>query len=178
MILVRHGQTPWNLHFGATRVDPGLPDPGLTELGRAQARASAERLATEDIALIVASPYRRTLETADIIEARLGVPVTIEAMVRERAGYSCDEGTLCSELGARWPRYDFSGLPDRWWPDLGEPEDLLHRRCRDFSARMAIRPDWHRVVVVTHWGVIRALTGMKVGNGEHVRFDPTAEPAA
>lgn len=178
MILVRHGQTPWNLHFGATRIDPGLPDPGLTELGRAQAHAVAERLAAEDVAAIVASPYRRTLETADIIEARLGVPVTIDGAIRERAGYSCDEGTPCSELGPRWPRYDFSALPDRWWATLDEPEDRLHHRCRDFSLRMSVRADWHRVVVVTHWGVIRALTGLTVGNGEHVRFDPRSTPTA
>jgi len=38
---------------------------------------------------------------------------------------------------------------------------------------MAEHPEWHRIAVVTHWGVIRALTGITAGNGELIRFDPT-----
>jgi hypothetical protein len=38
---------------------------------------------------------------------------------------------------------------------------------------MAVAPDWPHVAVITHWGVIRALTGLTVKNGEHLRFDPT-----
>ena len=34
---------------------------------------------------------------------------------------------------------------------------------------------WQGVLVVTHWGVIRALTGHRVENAELVRFDPSAE---
>jgi broad specificity phosphatase PhoE len=37
MFLLRHGQSYFNLHFSATRVDPGIGDPGLTPLGLTQA---------------------------------------------------------------------------------------------------------------------------------------------
>jgi broad specificity phosphatase PhoE len=42
---------------------------------------------------------------------------------------------------------------------------------------MAGAPDWPHVLVVTHWGVIRSLTGRTVKNCETVRLDPTAPTA-
>ena len=45
MILLRHGQSEFNLHYTATRTDPGIPDPRLTPLGHQQAQAAAEALA-------------------------------------------------------------------------------------------------------------------------------------
>jgi hypothetical protein len=37
---------------------------------------------------------------------------------------------------------------------------------------MASEP-WSEIAVVTHWGFIRALTGLKVPNGAVLRIDPT-----
>lgn len=61
MILLRHGQTPFNVHFGATRIDPGIPDPELTETGRAQAKAAAAALRGRPVKRLIASPYVRAL---------------------------------------------------------------------------------------------------------------------
>ena len=36
MILVRHGQSEFNAVYSVTRVDPGIPDPQLTDIGRAR----------------------------------------------------------------------------------------------------------------------------------------------
>jgi len=173
MILIRHGQTLFNVHFGATRRDPGIEDPGLTDAGRAQAAAAAAALAEEDVAELVVSPYRRTLETAAIIAAELDLPVSVEPLIRERMGYACDIGTLRSELATLWPMHALDHLDERWWHHEDEPEALLQARCETFRLRMADREDWRRVAVVTHWGVIRALTGRTVQNGAIVRYDPT-----
>jgi broad specificity phosphatase PhoE len=67
MILLRHGQSEFNLHFTATRRDPGIEDPRLTELGHRQAEQAAEALLAETggrIRRILASPYTRALLTA------------------------------------------------------------------------------------------------------------------
>ena len=173
MILVRHGQSHFNLHFHATRVDPGLVDPGLTEDGMAQARQVAEVLRGQDIGRILASPYTRTLETAAIIAEGLSLPITVEVVVRERAYFTCDIGTPRSVLAERWPQYEFGHLDEQWWPDLDETEAQVHERCRSFRSLMARQTDWSRVLVVTHWGFIRGLTGQEVQNGEIVRYDPT-----
>ena len=61
MMLVRHGQSHFNVHFGATREDPGIVDPGLTEEGVEQAKRAGESLFALDIRRIVTSPYSRTL---------------------------------------------------------------------------------------------------------------------
>lgn len=174
MILIRHGQTPFNVHFAATRIDPGIPDPVLTDTGRVQAAEAAEALRGRGLERLVTSPYRRTLETATIIARALDLPVTVEPLVRERAAFVCDTGTLRAELAELWPQYDFAHLEDCWWRGLDETEAELIARCGRFRMAMAEVEDWRRVGVVTHWGVIKALTGQTVGNGAIVPYDPTA----
>ncbi len=179
MILIRHGQSHFNLHFAATRVDPGIVDPDLTEDGKRQAEAAASDLTRhENLQRIVASPSRRTLHTAEIIAARLGLPVVIDALVRERAYFTCDIGSHRSRLAARWPDFHYGDLPERWWPEPNETETELHGRCRQFRDAMARRDDWQEVLVVSHWGFIRGLTGREIDNCDMVSFDPTAGSAA
>ena len=72
MILLRHGQSEFNLHFSATRRDPGIVDPRLTELGHIQAADAIRRLAGERITRIIASPYTRALQTAAPLAEALG----------------------------------------------------------------------------------------------------------
>jgi broad specificity phosphatase PhoE len=173
MILLRHGQTMFNVLFPESRVDPGLVDPSLTAVGRAQAAAAAESLAAHGVTRLLASPYTRALETAHIVADRLGVPVTVEHRVRERCAYACDIGTARSVLERSWGHFGFGALAERWWPDGEEPQAELTARCEAFRIAMAAADDWPTVAVVTHWGAIRALTGLVVKNGEVVRFDPT-----
>lgn len=189
MILVRHGQSRFNVVFSVTRVDPGIRDPGLTDAGHGQAAQAAARLHGDGpdgllprigrgrLTRILASPYRRTLETAEILARRLGLPVTVEPMVRERNAYICDIGSAPAELIGRWPAFAFEAVPDHWWhgdQDQGasESEDSLLRRCARFRAHMAQQPDWATVVVVTHWGFIRGLTGHEAENGQILAYDP------
>ena len=174
MILIRHGQTIFNVVFSVTRVDPGVPDPLLTSRGRSQARDIAAALAGEGIERIVASPYRRAIQTADTVARTLGVPVAIDPDVRERFSFSCDHGTRRTELARAWPEYDFGYLEERWWPASEESEASFAERCACFARRMADDPASPRTAVVTHWGVIRALTGERVTNGTLVRLAPAA----
>ena len=189
MILVRHGQSRFNVIFSVTRVDPGIRDPGLTDEGQGQAsRAAAAlhgdgpdgllpRIGRGRPTRILASPYRRTLETAEILARRLGLPVTVEPLVRERNAYICDIGSPPAELMRRWPAFAFAAVGDHWWHgdrDRGanESEKSLRRRCARFRARMAQQPDWATLVVVTHWGFIRGLTGREAENGQILAYDP------
>jgi broad specificity phosphatase PhoE len=176
MILLRHGQSEFNLHFTATRRDPGIADPRLTELGHAQAEQAAQALANLGIERIIASPYTRTLQTAEPIARMLGVPVTVDPLVRERFGFTCDIGSSRGDLERAWPRHDFSPLEDIWWPSEEEPEASVAGRAAGFRVRMAARRDWARTVVVSHWGFILSMTGQSVTNGQWLRCDPT-EPA-
>ena len=172
MMLVRHGQSHFNVHFGATREDPGIVDPGLTDEGVQQAKLAGESLLSFDIRRIVASPYSRTLETAEIIAEQLGLPVAIDPLVRERAYFTCDIGSPRSELSTRWPHFDFGDLVEFWWPD-SETETQLLQRCAHFRSAASALEDWRHVLIVTHWGFIRGLTGHEVANAAVVPYDPT-----
>jgi broad specificity phosphatase PhoE len=174
MILLRHGQSEFNLHFGATRRDPGITDPRLTELGHAQAEQAADHLADEGIERIIVSPYTRALQTARPIGARLGVPLRVDPIVRERFAFACDIGSPRAALERDWPGHDFSAIQEVWWPDNEEPETSILDRARLFRNELATRHDWANTLVVSHWGFILSLTGQSVANGQWLRCDPSA----
>jgi glucosyl-3-phosphoglycerate phosphatase len=172
MILVRHGQSEFNVVFSVTRRDPGIRDPRLTPEGRRQARAAADTLVGQSIQRLIASPYSRALETAEIVARKLDVPITVTPLVGERAAFMCDVGTPRRGLKARWPQLALDHLEEEWWPALEESEEGLGARCSAFRAHMTTQTDWARVAVVSHWGFIRGLTGLTVQNGAVLRIDP------
>lgn len=178
MILIRHGQSEFNLHFSRTGKDPGIADPSLTPEGAAQAEAAAETLARVPITRIIASPYTRALQTAEPFARRFGLPVTISPLVRERRAFVCDIGSTTSRLRDAWPTHDFADLPEQWWPAETETEREILARAADFHVEMAGRPDHGETLVVSHWGFILAMTGRSLTNGEWIVIEPEADFAA
>ncbi len=172
MILIRHGQTEFNRVFAVTRRDPGIRDPHLTDHGRRQAEAVAGALRSLPLRRIIASPYARALETASIIGTRLDLPIRVDALVAERFCFACDIGSPLAELRARWPVLAFDHLPDPWWPQAEETEEAIFQRSERFRQDIAAEA-WPEIALVTHWGFIRALTGLEVPNGAVLRIDPT-----
>jgi glucosyl-3-phosphoglycerate phosphatase len=170
VILVRHAESEWNRHFSRTRIDPGIPDPHLSWTGRRQAEQLIDQLAAAKVSRLVASPYRRTLQTATIVADALGLPIAVEPLVRERCVFSCDLGSSPRELAALWPALDFAHLEERWWGAPAESEASLGRRCAAFRAKTDGLPDRLEVAVITHWGVIRALTGEELSNAAFIRL--------
>jgi len=79
LILVRHGETDWNLE-GRYQGQADLP---LNERGREQAKLLAERLRSERIEAIYASDLSRAYETAKIIAKALGQEVKALESLRE-----------------------------------------------------------------------------------------------
>jgi broad specificity phosphatase PhoE len=173
MILLRHGQSEFNLHFTATKRDPGIVDAPLTELGHEQAAAAARELAGAGIRRIIASPYTRALQTAAPLARTLGLPVTVTPLVRERYKFACDIGTPRTALEQSWPDHDFSAIAEIWWPDTEEHADQVVHRARHFREQMAALPDWSDTLVISHWGFILTMTGQSVTNGTWLRCDPT-----
>jgi broad specificity phosphatase PhoE len=178
MILLRHGQSAFNVVFTATRRDPGIVDPELTPLGHAQAAEAAAALAGAGLRRIIVSPYTRALQTAAPIARRLGIPVHVNPTVRERYAFTCDIGTPRTELARAWPDHDFALLDEVWWPAVEEPAAEVAARAARFRGEMAALPDWADTLVVSHWGFILSLTGSSVANGAWLRCDPAAPPPA
>ena len=172
MILLRHAQSEFNAAFSTTRIDPGIEDPRLTPQGERQAAEAGARLGGLALRRVVASPYTRTLHTAHIIAEVLGLPVSVDPLIREHAAFVCDIGTATSELRRRWPRCEFGDLPEVWWPEGGESESDVRTRCEAFRRASAGLGDWPHILVVSHWGFIRGLTGQELSTGDMIRYDP------
>ena len=175
-LLIRHAESVWNEHFSSSRIDVGLPDPPLTALGLEQVRRAARRLRGEPLRRLITSPYRRTLQTAAILAAELGLPITVDPMVRERCAFSCDQGSAPPDLAKEWPDLDFGGLDEMWWGGAIESWPSLAARCAAFRARIGATPDRDQVLVVSHWGFIRGLTGAELHNTDSIRLAHDAAP--
>jgi probable phosphoglycerate mutase len=74
IVLIRHGQTAWNAGAGEERFR-GRTDLPLDPKGQAQARAVANRLKSEPIVALYASPLLRTCQTATPLASNLSLPV-------------------------------------------------------------------------------------------------------
>lgn len=79
LILVRHGQTAWN----ATGRFQGQANVPLDAHGLGQAKELAEELADLDAAFCYSSDLSRTMQTAEILGAAIGVDVVPDAQLRE-----------------------------------------------------------------------------------------------
>lgn len=80
ILLVRHGETPFN---AARIVQP--PETPLSERGIEQARRVAARLRELGAALIVSSDLARARMTAEIIAEQVGAPLELDALLQERS---------------------------------------------------------------------------------------------
>ena len=97
LLLVRHAQSAGN----ASGVFTGSLDLPLTDLGRRQAEALAERLATQPIVAVYASTLERARETARPTAERHGLKVQVLETLRE-GGLGEAEGLAWPEVRARW----------------------------------------------------------------------------
>lgn len=173
MIVLRHCESEFNRLFTATRRDPGIPDPPLSDHGQAQARALAPALGGQNIERIIVSPFTRTLQTAAPLARALGIRPTIHPLIRERAAFSCDVGSPPARLALAWPELDFSGLDETWWTAGIEPPEEVEERAAIFRAEMCASPVWQNTLVVSHWGFLIAFTAASMENGSWRRIDPT-----
>src|SRR4051794_18853841 len=93
LLLVRHGETPWNRE-GRYQ---GRTDTQLTPEGEAQARGLGRRLAGIPIAIAIASPLIRTRRTAEAILGDRAVALeTDDALIEISHGQW--EGQLASDI--------------------------------------------------------------------------------
>jgi broad specificity phosphatase PhoE len=152
---VRHGENPANL---TGELSCRTVDYPLTERGVEQASALAAALSREPApAAIYASPLRRASQTAQIIAARLGGPVTTleglrELDVGDLEGRSDEQAwELYLEVAYAWQ----AGDHDRAYPG-GEDFRQVLARLRAALTRALDHPPGSRVLIVAHDGLIRA----------------------
>jgi probable phosphoglycerate mutase len=150
LILARHGETDWN-RDGRFQ---GHADPPLNERGREQAHALADALADEQIAAVYSSDLIRAHETAQIVAASKGLPVIVDADLRERDVGEWSGMTL-PEIEDRFPE-ELRAFREHG-TSIGESRDALTRRVVAAARRIAAAHPRGQVLVVTHGGALRML---------------------
>ncbi len=146
-VLLRHGETP----LSAERRFAGRGDIPLTETGRLQAKAAAQRLAARGgVQLIVTSPLQRARLTADAVAAATGAPVEVDDGWIE-TDFGEWEGLSYAEAMERWPGEVAAWMKDTSVaPPGGESFAAAGRRVLAALGRLLARAGPGRIVVVSH----------------------------
>jgi probable phosphoglycerate mutase len=154
LILLRHGETEWNL---SGRWQGQAADTPLTELGRAQARIVAGRLRIYPIHAIYSSDLVRAFETAEIIGQALDVAPIAEPALRE-SDIGAWTGLTWDEIAARYPdevAAMFAGQEVR--RGGGESYGELQARLAAIAEGIAARHHGETVLLVSHGAALRSL---------------------
>jgi probable phosphoglycerate mutase len=165
VVLIRHGSARHSTPDQPLNLIAGQSDPELTELGRDQALAVAERLSSTKTAAIFVTPLRRTQETARPLAERLGVEPVVLPELREV--YLGDwEGQLNHRASSSDPLTRELFAAERW--DVipnAEPMEDFSARVRLGMERLveAAGPDGKSLAVV-HGGVISEACSQVTGS--------------
>jgi len=162
LTIVRHGQSLGN----SQGVLQGQTEWPLSELGRAQARATGRALSSMDFEVVVSSDLGRALETASLIAP--GHDIIPEPRLREW-NLGIWQGHGRAWLLEHYPKEWEIFLRDREEANVpqGENGKDVERRTVAFLEELPQRFPDKRVLVVTHNGPLRSIFRYFMGNGGH-----------
>ncbi|MFJ1542659.1 bifunctional RNase H/acid phosphatase [Micromonospora chalcea] len=156
LILVRHGETERTVqkHYS------GRGDVPLTERGRAQARATAARVAAlaPSVAAVVSSPLSRCTATAEAIAAQVGNPPVRTDDDLIECDFGVWEGHTFAEVRERWAaELDAWLASTRVAPPKGESFVAVAERTGRAVDRLRSAYPGETVVVVSHVSPIKLV---------------------
>lgn len=161
---LRHGETDWNL----ARKMMGRADIPLNATGRAQAEAARQAAAGLGLRSIVASPLARARETAEIVNHRLQLPLTLFDDLLE-----VDVGPLQGTSDPDWMAHWHAGEA------MAGVESFVafcRRIARGFTEALQLEQP---VLIVSQGGVFSAVEkligraeGTDIPNAVLTRFEP------
>lgn len=161
--VVRHGQTDYNVK----KVFQGHTDIPLNETGEKQAQETAPKFRNIDVDMILVSPLKRTLQTAQYISQITGVPITIEERLIERSfgdmeGHQSREDWNIKMMLDYEKNYDIENI---------EPIQSLFKRVYDFLDEIIEKYKDKNLVLVTHGAVSQPIECYFNGMPEVVDFE-------
>jgi len=160
VILLRHGETPYN---AAGNKYCGRTDLGLTEKGLAQAAKVAASLKGVNIDAVYSSPLQRARITAEIASGNR--PVTTDERLIE-IDFGLWEGKTKEEFNAENPSYWKEWMADPRSAKAGgtgESGSDVVKRVNDFFNEMLQKHHGQLILVVAHNGVNRLYMAEKLG---------------
>jgi probable phosphoglycerate mutase len=175
VLAVRHADAEYD---GSTM--PGVPDGGrISDRGRAQVAALAERLRSRRVATVVSSPYSRAVDTARLLAEALDAPIEIADDLRELdagelTGVPHGEGVAAvDEVFGRWLHGDLAATCPG-----GETGHQLVARFRSACEQLADRFRGETVVVGSHGGAMTLSLPLICGqSARELATEPLANTA-
>ena len=163
VFLVRHGETA----LSAEDRFAGSTDVPLGPNGRVQAEKLAARLAGCSIAAVYASPMQRTLDTAAIIAAPIGLNVNARDGLRE-IDHGHWEGMRRKDVEAQFPEeYScWSEDPYTFAPRGGESGVQVVARALPVVREVVTGHAGESVLIVSHKATIRLIIATLLGFDE------------
>jgi broad specificity phosphatase PhoE len=164
LLLIRHGQTPANVRG---ELDTAAPGPGLTALGRAQAAAIPDALASERIDAIYASRLVRTQQTAAPLARvhgemhRIVLPGIHEIEAGRLEGRT-DKRSVRTYLKTVWGWSE--GKLDRRMPGAGDGHEFYARFDADVAGIYEQQGPDAAVALFSHGAAIRVWTAARATN--------------
>ncbi|MFF1556663.1 histidine phosphatase family protein [Streptomyces sp. NPDC058279] len=159
LLLVRHGETAWS----ATGRHTGLTDVPLTAHGVEEAISLAPFFRDRHPALVLTSPLRRAVATAELAGLSGGVP---DADLHEW-DYGGYEGITTADIRRTRPDWSLwtDGVPPGDAEHPGENAEQVGARADRALARVdkVLREDRGDAVVVAHGHFLRVLTARYLG---------------
>ena len=161
IFLVRHGETEGNRNRVLQH-----PETPLSDRGRAQAQQLGKRLSSLGVARILASDYARAQMTAEAVSGATGVPLQLDAGLRER-NFGALRGRAYADL-------EMDPFAADYEPPGGESWEALHARVDAVWERVAraSKDVESNLVVVTHGLVCHSLVT------RHLQLGPGLDYAA
>ena len=138
--LIRHGQKVGE-----------AGDPGLTELGKEQAGKTTEFLKDKNISKIYSSTYKRTRETAEIINNTLKVEIKFDDRLRERMNWGSIPNQSLEEFLKEW---EYSNTHRDFKPKAGISSLQSGQDAFNVISEISTFLPDSNIAIITHGGVI------------------------
>jgi len=169
---LRHGLTELNR---SKRTGGQHLDVALIEEGRRQAEEARANFARTPLDVVIASPLRRAIETAEIVTGWPRERMIIDDLATER-DFGALEGLTQEEIRERFPFVVYLPIEHIRYslnPPGGESFEALRQRARAFLERTLGAHRGRRVLVSSHQNFMQQLHGELRGIDPYaaLRFD-------
>ena len=167
-LLMRHGEAESNVAgFSNTKIEAKN---SLTENGIKEVKTAAEKLVEEGITLIVASPFERSKQSAELLAEQLGLSA-------DRILYDSRLGEI--QLGvmdgvSMGDYHVFLNEGADWWsrkPEAGESWDGVKKRVGEFLYDIDSKYQNEHILIVAHNSPLRMLSTVANGKKLDANFD-------
>jgi len=174
ILFIRHGESVDDMEnrYG------GSADFDLTEKGRKQISESAKKISSldEKFEIVLSSPLKRALQSAEIIANELGIKMDVFEYLKERNLNGVLTGLVRSEAKKKYP--EVVATHNRWeYVDGSERAEDFKTRVKN-AIKYLLKKDHGSLVAVTHGLFLKTffkemmdINIKKVGDGAFVLLE-------